>query len=137
MTEKKGNLKSTFRSRQAEAINTSGNWKNAGTGEKTYKYFGYEKGHNHARRFKLMFRDGRSTSISYSTLPIINYDPSGILTVKTGSLEIRITGRSLDKIEEYLSAEKVTWIKESYSNTDDETAEVFISEIRIDENLEG
>ena len=135
MTEQSKDIKNRFTGRSATGTERSGNWKGAKDFDQPSAYFGIERGNRFVRRFKLLFRDGRVISVPYAYLPVIIYNPSQNLKIKTGEMEIIMEGRSLDKLADWLSEEKVLWIKEAPSGTDDETSEVFISYIRVEGDL--
>lgn len=89
------------------------------------------------RRFKLYFRDGQVISIPYAYLPIVIYEPDRFLNIKTSDLDIRIKGRGLNVLADFLNEEKVQWMKESPSSIDDENEAVFIQSIAVDGALMG
>lgn len=83
------------------------------------------------KRFKVMFKDGRSMSVSYALLPVIIYHPDLGIEIRTSEFTIRISGRGLLQLEEYLSAEQVSWIKESPSGADTQEEGIFILSITV------
>lgn len=72
-------------------------------------------------------------SIPYATLPLLTYDPNGVLLIKSGEISIEIHGRGLVKLTDWFSEEKVLWIKESNSGIDDESEAIFIRQIAVKE----
>ncbi|MDF1864398.1 MAG: hypothetical protein P1U70_06170 [Saprospiraceae bacterium] len=95
-------------------------------------YFGIERGNKFVKRFKLIFRTGQIVSIPYAYLPIIINTPGRDLQIKMNDLEVVITGRGLNFLEEWLNEEKVLWIKESNTSIDEGKGEVYISNIKAD-----
>ena len=90
--------------------------------ESIYRCIGIERNTRKVvGRFKLMLRTGRVTSVPYALLPIITYNPDRELAIRTSGFEVRITGRGLDKIEAFLSEEKLLWMRESGSEMDDKS----------------
>ncbi len=84
------------------------------------------------RRFKLRFRDGQTITVPYAFLPVIRLDQNGQIHITSGDMLIRIMGRVLNELEEWLSAEKVIWIKESESGSDENQEGIFISSIETE-----
>ena len=84
------------------------------------------------RRFTLLFRDGERLSVPYAFLPVIRLDQNGQVHITSGDMLIRIKGRGLIELEQWLSAEKVIWIKESESEQDDEQQDVFVLSIETE-----
>lgn len=82
-------------------------------------------------RFRLLIRDGRVYSVPYALLPLVILEPERALLIRSSDLEITIQGRNLGKLEEALSTERVSWIKESPSGLDDGQHELFVSHIQI------
>jgi hypothetical protein len=136
MIEQNSNLKSKFRPRSTKKGEQSAKWTGAGSFDlKSNSFFDIERGNRFIRRFKLLFRDGRVISIPYAYLPVIIFDPARNLLIKTTDVEITIKGRTLNTLADWLSEEKVIWIKESESGVDDQGSEVFVSDIQIDGDL--
>lgn len=84
------------------------------------------------KRFKIILRSGETWSIPYSLLPVYRLKDGRQILIITHDLTITIDGRNLSDIEEYLSKEHITWLKESPSGKDNNTSEVFISGIQIE-----
>ena len=99
---------------------------------RSFRYFGIAEDTAFVLRIKLLFRDGRRVSIPYAYLPIIELRPDGELSIRTEDLSITVYGRGLVELEQWLSVERVLWIKESESGRDDEQTMMFISSIEID-----
>ena len=135
MKEKKNTLGSQFKNRTETGDEPKRNWAKAEKPDNFQRFYGVEKGNRFVRRFKLYFRDGRVLSVPYAYLPLIVYDPGRDLDIKTGDLDIKIKGRGLHKLADWLSDEKVLWIRESASGIDDEDTEEFISQIDIEGEL--
>ncbi len=135
MIDQKNILTSSFKDRIETGDDKSGNWTRAKTTDNNYRYFAVERGNKFVRRFKLLLRDGRTISVPYAHLPVFIYTPEEDLKIRTGDIEISIKGRSLHKLEAWLSEEKITWIKESASGADPEDSAVFVEHIRVDGDL--
>lgn len=97
----------------------------------TYQAYAVAKNTEIVKRFKVQLRDGTSYSIPYSLLPIIILTSEMQLIIKAYELFITITGRSLQKIEEALSAETLIYIRQSPSGNDDGQGSAFIEDIQI------
>jgi hypothetical protein len=138
MTDTKNghNLKNNF-SHQSENGNSGTNWTRNKTPNVTHHYFGVERDGRILRRFRLFFRDGKVISIPYAYLPLIVYEPDHAIYIKTGELEIVIKGRALNLLAEELNMERIQWIKESESGTDDFEAPVFVESIRMNGDMAG
>lgn len=74
-------------------------------------------------------------SIPYAYLPVIVHTPGRDLKLKTGEIEVTLTGRGLDKLEGWLNEEKVIWIRESNTGIDDSKDDVFVSGITVEGEL--
>ena len=85
----------------------------------------------YVRRFALRLRNGKSYSIPYAMLPIIELDGKQFLSILTHDLNIKIRGRNLYILEEALSEERVLWIRECLTGKDTGEDEIYISEITI------
>ena len=112
----------------------SGNWPaSQKTRTISSAFYAVEQGSRYVRRFKVYLRDGTVMSIPYATLPLMTYDPAGMITIKASELTIIIHGRGLGKLTDWFSEEKILWIKESPSGIDPEREEVFLSKIEVQE----
>ena len=97
------------------------------------EYFEAFEPNAHANSLKLIKRDGRIVFMPYSQQPIIIYDPSSGISIKSISLHITITGRGLTPLAEWLSAMRVKWIKECATGIDDQKEELFVMDIEYEE----
>ncbi len=84
------------------------------------------------RRFELRLRSGRSISIPYALLPIIDLGDNKSLRIVTHDLRVEIEGRNLGVLRNELSEERVTWIRESRTGKDTGESDVFISKITFE-----
>ena len=106
--------------------------KENGTGDnRKQKYYGIETGNRFIKRFKLLFRNGKEVSIPYAFLPIFTLTSDQQIQIATHDIEIKVNGRGLHKICDYLNEEKILWIKESNTKIDDEELDVYVSDISI------
>ena len=135
MSEKDGTLKKSFKGRSWTRPEHGGHRTETVTGSDKDQCAGIERGNRFVRRFQLFLRDGCIISIPYAHLPVILYDPDESLRIKTGEMEITVTGRGLDTLAGWLNEEKLLWIRESASGTDTCEGGVFISGISLDGEL--
>lgn len=83
------------------------------------------------KRFALKLRTGKSYSIPYAMLPIIELEGKQVLKILTHDLRVLIQGRNLHKLEEALSEERVLWIRECLTGKDTGEDEVYVSQITV------
>ena len=83
-----------------------------------------------AGSFKVLTRYGRSYTIKYAHLPHVVLE-AGELYIILFDLQVLITGRGLDAIEEAIADSTLLWVRESPSGKDDEKASTFIDEILV------
>lgn len=101
--------------------------------EKTSPYFGLAPDKDsYIKRFALQLRTGKSYSIPYALLPVIELDSNQTLRILSHDLKVTITGRNLKKLAKHLGDEKVTWIKEDPSGKDSNEESLFVSSISIE-----
>ncbi len=74
--------------------------------------------------------------VSYAVLPNVILQSDQVLEINTGQFRITINGRGLEVLEEYIAREIVNWIKESETLLDDKDEHVFVSEIKIEGNIQ-
>jgi hypothetical protein len=83
--------------------------------------FGYLRGARE-RALMLEFRrkDGGVTAISYGWLEKVEYDPSGVITLKFGGQTVKVVGRNLNaevrpnvRLLDGLVRQRINWIQES------------------------
>ncbi len=97
------------------------------------KYFEVEQRDDYpAPKLCLLFRDGRRVYVPYAHLALIDFQPGEGLKITAHNLAVTICGRGLDKVMDYLYADRVRWIRESNSVMDDGSEDVFISSIGIE-----
>lgn len=80
-----------------------------------------------------MFRDGGFLSLPYALNPVIDYSPKDGIGIKLEDKSVRITGRKLDSLAEWLCTRKVIWIKESKTGRGMEIDDIFIENIIVTE----
>ena len=80
--------------------------------------------------FKVITRYGRSYSIKYAHLPHVVLEGSELYIILY-DLQVLITGRGLEVIEEAIAKSTLFWVKESPSGKDDEKSSVFIDGIQV------
>lgn len=83
------------------------------------------------KRFRIQLRSGEVFSFPYSLLPIFNLNAGKELTIMAYELHISIMGRNLGVVEDNLTKERITWLRESLSQKDDGEGSVFIGSITI------
>ena len=66
-------------------------------------------------------------------MPVIRFSPPRRLMIRFTAFEVVIEGRGLDILEEQLSKEVVTWIRENDSGIDVPDHDVFIERIQVTE----
>ena len=127
------NIKTAFTGHSKVELKGLGNTPR--TAVSSFNCFAVVKSNTYLRRFRLIMRDGRIVSVPYAHLPIIEYVHDQGIIISINELDITITGRGLDELENWLSDEKVLWMKESPSGEDTLEGEVFIWSIEIEEKI--
>lgn len=97
------------------------------------EYFGVFEPNTYANSLKLIKRDGQIVFMPYSQQPIIIYEPSSGISIKSISLEITVTGRGLAPLAEWLGANRVKWIKECLSGIDNQKEDLFVMDIEFED----
>ena len=87
------------------------------------------------KRFKLYLRSGERISIPYALLPITILLSNQKLLIRTLGLDVTISGRGLDLIDEAISTETLLYIKQNASDYDDAQSNVFIKDILCEGDL--
>ncbi|MEM6395911.1 MAG: hypothetical protein AAF741_06155 [Bacteroidota bacterium] len=82
-------------------------------------------------KLSLIFRNGNRCTIPYAYIIRSVYDVKGMLSLFTTDIEIQITGRGLDKIDNWLAVNQLKWIKQHVVAIDPQTDKVFITNIEI------
>ncbi len=82
-----------------------------------------------ASSFKVLTRYGRSYTVKYAHLPHVVHEGSELFIILY-DLQILITGRGLEVIDDAMANSELLWVKESPSGKDDEKSSVFIEEIQ-------
>lgn len=95
------------------------------------QYYAAEPRHEYIASLKIIRRDGHILYLPYSHQPIIEYIPDEGIYIKTMQQEVRITGRGLAGLADWLGAQRVTWIKQSSTGIDDENKDMFVEDIEI------
>ena len=84
------------------------------------------------KRFKLNLKTGRSISIPYSSLPILDLIPTGELKITGHNYSVHVKGRNLVKLYNWLSDECLVSLSESKTGMDSEKDEdLFVKSIQI------
>ncbi len=97
------------------------------------EYYGVFEPNTYANSLKLIKRDGQIVFMPYSQQPIIFYDPSSGISIKSISLQITVTGRGLAPLAEWLGANRVKWIKECSTGIDDKNEQLFVMDIEFED----
>ena len=82
------------------------------------------------KRFKIALRSGTYHAIPYASLPIMIFD-HGKLIIKAYGMHIELFGRGTCIIEQYISEERLLFVKESQSGVDIDNEDVFIESIKV------
>lgn len=82
-----------------------------------------------ATSFKVLTRYGRSYTVKYAHLPHVIHQGAELFIILY-DLQILITGRGLETIDEAIANAELLWVKESSSGKDDEKSTVFIETIQ-------
>lgn len=82
---------------------------------------------------ELRFRSGIQAAFAYHSLFWINLDnANGVIDMDFQGITISIEGRGLKQIFEFLKLKKISWIRESDTEMEDnKSAEIFISRLTI------
>ncbi|MBO6516060.1 MAG: hypothetical protein JJ975_05880 [Bacteroidia bacterium] len=112
-------------------------WQPGGKGEKPKKYYGIESGGRPVKRFHLIKKNGIPLCVPYALLPLVTMDAQSNLLIVSHDLKITIKGRNMKKLYDAFGGEAVMWIKESDTEMDDESEDVFVQTIIIASKLLG
>lgn len=130
--QSQNNLSQKFRLQDDASTNSRQAWVGDKAANQAISYYGIETGNRFVKRFKLLFASGKSVSIPYAYLPVIILTEEKQLQICTHDVQIRIMGRNLGKIQDWLNEEKILWLKESNTDIDPGDSDVFISSIKIE-----
>lgn len=84
-----------------------------------------------ALKLSVIFRNGSRCTIPYAYLIRTTYDVKGELSLFTSDQEITISGRGLDKIDDWLAVNQLQWVKQHVVNIDPQSDNVFIANIKV------
>ena len=129
------NLKEDFQSQTSAQRKINSTYSAKSQPKTGKKYFATQPGREIVKRFKLRLRTGRSYSIPYALLPIIELDSNKLLRILSHDLNVTLQGRNLGLVEKHLAEERIIWIRESHSGTDDGESDVFVSQINVSSEL--
>ena len=96
-------------------------------------FFGAENLRNSPSCIDLRLSNGASKAIPYSYIHEIDFEPSEGIIITTSTKLIKITGRNLRMLYNYLSAYRVRFIKANIGNDLTNEQEVFVKDIKIQE----
>ncbi len=97
------------------------------------EFFGVDLNSHFVPSIKFQKRDGKLLFLPYSSQPIIEFNPDTGILVRSFQKIISIKGRGLVKLAEWLGSQKVVWVAESTTGTDDESEDIFISAISVED----
>ncbi len=81
---------------------------------------------------ELRLPDGKSEGLPYSLITRLTYNTDSGILIKSSVINVKITGRFLRKLYDYLTAYRVRFIQGN-TGTDPEEDELFVNEITIEE----
>jgi len=96
------------------------------------EYFGIDNMRNIIQCLDLRFADGSRTALTYSYIVEINYMASDGILITTPTKQIKITGRDLTRLYDYLVSFRVRYIQENIG-TDFEDSGLFVKCILMKE----
>lgn len=114
--------------RQQEEINESGEIELV-----ERRAFGIGRGRRQPFMLDIRMVDKQRLALSYSHLTKAAFDPSGVIALEFSSHIVRIEGRNLQPIYEYLLLQNVIYLQEENAEIEQQIdgAETFISNIEI------
>ena len=95
-------------------------------------YFGIENVRSLPASLVLRLPEGKRRSIPYMHSPEFIYDPSEGIEIITHNIRVKIIGRDLTRLFDYLAAYRVKYIQ-PHLGTDAKTPGLFVEEIKVDE----
>lgn len=105
--------------------------------EEEGKYFGFDRQENgRALMFELRTRDGRRSALPYSYLTRADFDPDKGIEIYVSNVVVVVKGRDLGTIYSYLLQNRLTWMREDFSDTDLGEDGVFVESLEVKERME-
>lgn len=105
--------------------------------EEEGKYFGFDRQENgRALMFELRTRDGRRSALPYSYLTRADFDPDKGIEIYVSNVVVVVKGRDLGTIYSYLLQNRLTWMREDFSDTDLGEDGVFVESLEVIEQRE-
>ena len=105
--------------------------------EEEGKYFGFDRQENgRALMFELRTRDGRRSALPYSYLTRADFDPDKGIEIYVSNVVVLVKGRDLGTIYSYLLQNRLTWMREDFSDTDLGEDGVFVESLEVKERAE-
>lgn len=105
--------------------------------EEEGKYFGFDRQENgRALMFELRTRDGRRSALPYSYLTRADFDPDKGIEIYVSNVVVVVKGRDLGTIYSYLLQNRLTWMREDFSDTDLGEDGVFVESLEVKEQGE-
>ena len=102
--------------------------------EEEGKYFGFDRQENgRALMFELRTRDGRRSALPYSYLTRADFDPDKGIEIYVSNVVVVVKGRDLGTIYSYLLQNRLTWMREDFSETDLGEDGVFVESLEVKE----
>lgn len=80
---------------------------------------------------KFIPRRGGAFYFPYSAQPFIEFDPAQGIMLSSFLVSVEIKGRNLEPLADAIAQNRVKWVKEDPSGTDDESFETYIKEIIV------
>lgn len=105
--------------------------------EEEGKYFGFDRQENgRALMFELRTRDGRRSALPYSYLTRADFDPDKGIEIYVSNVVVLVKGRDLGTIYSYLLQNRLTWMREDFSDTDLGEDGVFVESLEVKDSAE-
>lgn len=100
--------------------------------EEEGKYFGFDRQENgRALMFELRTRDGRRSALPYSYLTRADFDPDKGIEIYVSNVVVVVKGRDLGTLYSYLLQNRLTWMREDFSDTDLGEDGVFVESLEV------
>lgn len=105
--------------------------------EEEGKYFGFDRQENgRALMFELRTRDGRRSALPYSYLTRADFDPDKGIEIYVSNVVVVVKGRDLGTLYSYLLQNRLTWMREDFSDIDLGEDGVFVESLEVKERGE-
>lgn len=95
-------------------------------------YFGIANLRDHTPCLDLRLADGSRKALPYSYIMEINFDVDNGIEIITSTKQVKITGRNLGRLYEYMATYRVRYIQ-AHIGTDGNELGIFVKDIEITE----